>query len=61
METLIRSMGTVRLRVVDVVSWDSQVAKQHGIRSLPSLWLYDGDDLVSDDAREVLEILQGRG
>ncbi|MHC4513770.1 MAG: thioredoxin domain-containing protein [Planctomycetota bacterium] len=57
MEALIRERGTVRLRKIDVVSWDSAVSQQFGIRRLPTLRLYDGTRLVSDDSRHVLRTL----
>jgi hypothetical protein len=60
LEALARRLGTIRLRRVNVSEWESDVARQYGIRRLPALWLYDGHELLSEDAREVLEILQGR-
>jgi len=56
----VRKLGTVRLRRVNVASWDSDVAEQFGIRRLPTLHLYDGQKLLSEETREVLEILQQR-
>lgn len=47
----------MRLRRIDIGSWESEVAREHRVRSLPSLRLYDGKKLVSDDLREVLKIL----
>ena len=44
----------MRLRKIDVVSWDSEVSRQHGIKSLPALALYDGTSLVSEDTRAVM-------
>ncbi len=60
MEATIRRLGTINLRRIDVRDWDSAVANQHGIRSLPTLALYDGDELVSDDKREILDMISGR-
>ncbi len=57
MEAIIRKRGTVRLRKIDVVSWDSEVSKQFGIRRLPTLRLYDGTRLVSEDTRDVVRTL----
>ena len=57
MEAFIRKRGTVRLRKIDVASWGSQVSKQFGIRRLPTLRLYNGTKLVSEDARNVLRTL----
>ncbi len=57
MEAIIRKRGTVRLRKIDVVSWDSEVSQQFGIRRLPTLRLYDGTRLVSEDTRDVVRTL----
>ncbi len=57
MEAIIRKRGTVRLRKSDVVSWDSEVSQQFGIRRLPTLRLYDGTRLVSEDTRDVVRTL----
>jgi hypothetical protein len=57
LEALARSRSDVRLRVVDVVSWSSPVAKQHGIRRLPTLWLYRDGERVTTDTREALAAL----
>ena len=50
----------VRLVVVDVESWGSPVAKQHGIRRLPTVWLFEGEDRVSTDVGSILRALEGR-
>jgi thioredoxin-like negative regulator of GroEL len=47
----------VRLRVVDIASWDSPVAKQYGIRRLPTLWLFRDGREVSRDTAAVLREL----
>ena len=57
LEAWVDKNKTVRLRQIDVRSWDSDVSRQFGIRRLPTLKLYDGADLISDDTKEVLEIL----
>ena len=57
METLIRERGTVRLRKIDVATWGSPVSKQFGIRRLPTLRLYDGTKLVSEDTTNVIQTL----
>lgn len=58
LEALIQKLGTVRLRKIDVVSWDSEVARQFRIRRLPTLHLYDGSRLVTDDKRRILQTLR---
>lgn len=60
MEAIVEKLEDTKLRRIDIGSWSSAVAKQHGIRSLPSLWLYDGRELVSKDARDVLTRLVRR-
>ena len=54
MEALARKHPDVKLRIVDVVSWDSDAAEQHGIRSLPTIWLYEDGELLSKDRGAVL-------
>lgn len=44
----------VRVRLIDVKSWNSDVAKHFGIRSLPTVWLYEGRELSSTNLREIL-------
>ena len=47
----------VVLRKVDIRSWTSDAARQHGIRSIPQLWLYEGTRLVTREGEEVMEFL----
>ena len=54
MEALVRERKGAVLRIVDVGSWDSEVAQQHGVRRLPTLWLYDGGTLVTKDTQDVI-------
>ena len=54
MEALARQHAEVKLRIVDVGAWDSEVAQQHGIRSLPTIWLYEDGELSTKDRRDVL-------
>lgn len=48
----------VKLRKVDVQSWQSDVAQQYSIRLLPTLWLYEDGELVTKDSRAVAARLQ---
>ena len=57
LEALVQKKDGTRLRKIEVGTWESAVAKQHGIRRLPTLWLYDGGKQVSTDSREVLRLL----
>ena len=47
----------VVLRKVDIKSWTSEAARQHGIQSIPQLWLYDGTKLVTSDSGRVMSWL----
>ena len=54
----IQALPEVRLVRVDIGNWNSPVAKQFGIRRLPTLWLYEGTQQVSQDTRGVLGQLE---
>ena len=47
----------IPLRKVDIKSWDSQVARQHGIDRLPTLWLYKDRQLVTRESQAVFQHL----
>ena len=47
----------LRVRTIDIDQWRSPVALQYGIGKLPAAFLYDGEELVSEDYREILRIL----
>jgi hypothetical protein len=47
----------VRLRRIDIESWDSPVAKLYGVRSLPLLWLYRDGEVVARGTRDVVDEL----
>lgn len=47
----------LRLLHIDVDSWGSPVARQYGIRSLPTVYLYDGTELVTRDTQRALNEL----
>ena len=53
-----KKKGTVALRKVDIVNWQSDVARQHRIRQIPTLWLYEGQKRVETDSRKVLDRIQ---
>lgn len=50
----------VNLRRVEIADWSCPAAEQHGIRSLPALWLYDGRSLISTAGRDVMMRLIAR-
>jgi hypothetical protein len=57
LEARIRQLGTIRLRKIDVASWQSEVARQFKIHRLPTLHLYDGTRLVTSDTGQILRTL----
>ena len=61
LEALAKSNETLRLRKIDIGSWDSEVAQRYGIRSLPSVWIYDGKKLISSDRKDSLALLKPLG
>ena len=59
MEALQSHKQSFRIRKIDIMTWESDVARQHDIRSLPTLLMYDGKTLVSSDTREIVKMLNG--
>ena len=59
MESLVQSKSNCKLRRIDIVKWGSDVARQFGIRRLPTVWLYNGLTRVSSDAQDVFAQVQG--
>ncbi len=57
LEALANRRTNVSLRLVDIQSWDSPVARQYGVRRLPWLWLYADGKLVTKDSEQVLDRL----
>jgi thiol-disulfide isomerase/thioredoxin len=41
LEKLAQSTPNVYLRKIDIKDWESPVAKQYGLHSIPSVWIYD--------------------
>ena len=54
MEALINQQQGTRLLRIDIDQWGSPVAKQYDINRLPTVWLYNGSQLVASDTRSVL-------
>jgi len=56
-----RHADRLAIRKVDVINWDSEVARQYGMSSIPYLVLYgpDGQRLAAGDAGSVLNRLSG--
>ena len=55
MEALTEANDNVKLVRININAWESEVAAQFGIRRLPTVWLYDGQDRVLTDAMEVVQ------
>jgi hypothetical protein len=58
LEALTKQRADIYLRIVDIGSWNSAVAQQHGVRRLPGLWLYEDGKLVATDPEQALQRLQ---
>ena len=41
------------LRIIHIDSWSSEVVRQHSVRRLPTLWLYEDGTLTTKDTNEV--------
>ena len=54
MEALISDKQSCRVLRIDIDKWGSAVARQYAIRSLPTLWLYDGTTRVTTNTGEAL-------
>lgn len=61
MEAAIQKKPGAYLRQIDIRSWTSEAARQHGIQSIPQLWLYDGAKLVTTDGERVMTWLLQEG
>ena len=58
MKGLARQKKNFRVVTIDIGNWGSPVAKQYEIRRLPTLWLYEGKELRTEDRDEILAFLQ---
>ena len=61
MEAIAKHRQGVYLRKIDIVSWDSPVARQMGIKSLPTIWIYEGGLLTAKDQQTVIQKLSALG
>ena len=57
MEAIARNRDDVYLRKIDIVSFDSPVARQLAIKSLPTIWIYEGGLLTAKDQQTVIQKL----
>lgn len=58
MEALAETHRMVKLRRIDIGSWDSPVADQYSIRRLPTVWLYIDGKLYSKELDAVAKRLR---
>ncbi len=45
----------IPIRRINIVKWDSAVARQYKISRLPTLWLYRDGKLINQDSQEILK------
>jgi hypothetical protein len=60
LEALLAERPYLRLRRIDVKSWDSAVAQQHDIRQLPQLWLYAGKERLTAEKGRALSLVRAQ-
>ncbi len=58
MEAIAAQHSRIFLRKVDIGAWDSPVARQHGIRRLPTIWLYEDGRLYTKEPDRASRRLQ---
>ncbi len=49
--------GNLRLLKIEVPRGGSDVGAQYSIHTLPTLWLYEGGEIVSTETREIIGML----
>ena len=54
MEALINDKQACKLLRIDIDKWGSAVARQYAIRSLPTVWLYDGTTRITTNTGDAL-------
>ena len=57
MEAWTRDQRALRLRRIELASWEDEAAVQHEINRLPHLRLYEGGKEVSRDHKEITKLL----
>jgi thioredoxin-like negative regulator of GroEL len=58
LEAIAKERQDVHLRIIDINAWSSEVAQQHSIRRLPTIWLYQDGNLVTKDTNEAVSKLR---
>ena len=57
---LVEERPFVRLRLIDIDSWDSPIVQRYGIRSIPQLWLYDGKTRLTEDLGRAMALVRAQ-
>jgi hypothetical protein len=42
-----KKIRNLRVRKINIAKWKSPAAKRYGLNSIPALWLYNGNKLVT--------------
>lgn len=58
LRALARSQENVYLRRINMLAWETPVAQQFGLRSIPSVWIYDGTGELVESKLNGLENIQ---
>ncbi|MFK7739491.1 MAG: hypothetical protein AB8H80_04140 [Planctomycetota bacterium] len=57
MEAVANSRPNIFLRIVDISTRGSEAGAQHGIRAVPTLWLYSDGKKVAGSTKETFTVL----
>ena len=55
MEALTEANDKVKLVRININAWESEVAEQFEIRSLPTVWLFEDQERISTEAMEIVQ------
>lgn len=58
LDAVVQRRPDLRVRVIDIGSYESDVAQQYEIESVPTLWLYRDGQLVATEADAVWQQLE---
>jgi len=56
-EDAVRARDDTVLRIIDIGSWESPVARRYGVRAIPHLVLFESGEMVASGTASVLERL----
>lgn len=60
LEALLLERPFLRLRRIDIKSWESDVAKRYDIESLPQVWLYNGKERMTTDKGRAIALARSQ-